>query len=68
MKLEISEKFRRFIVSTGRELYKQNLTIGTWGILVFWILKQAWFILSQAVWIIMKLTSRISLWLIRKAK
>ena len=31
MKLEISEKFKKLIVDTGRELYKQNLTIGTWG-------------------------------------
>lgn len=31
MKSEISEKFKRLIVDTGRELYKQNLTIGTWG-------------------------------------
>ena len=31
MKLEISEKLKRLIVDTGRELYKQNLTIGTWG-------------------------------------
>ena len=31
MKLEISKKFKKIIVDTGRELYKQNLTIGTWG-------------------------------------
>ncbi|MBA7588388.1 5-deoxy-D-ribulose 1-phosphate aldolase [subsurface metagenome] len=31
MKLEISEKFKKLIVDTGRELYKHNLTIGTWG-------------------------------------
>ena len=31
MKFKISEKFKRLIVDTGRELYKQNLTIGTWG-------------------------------------
>jgi len=31
VKLEISEKFRKLIVDTGRELHKQNLTIGTWG-------------------------------------
>ena len=31
MKLKISEKFKKLIVDTGRELYKQNLTIGTWG-------------------------------------
>jgi len=31
VKLEISEKFKRLIVDTGRELYKQNLTIGTRG-------------------------------------
>ena len=31
MKLKISEKFKKIIVDTGRELYKQNLTIGTWG-------------------------------------
>jgi L-fuculose-phosphate aldolase len=31
MKLKISEKLKRLIVDTGRELYKQNLTIGTWG-------------------------------------
>ena len=31
MKLEISEKFKILIVDTGRELYKQSLTIGTWG-------------------------------------
>ena len=31
MKLEILEKFKRLIVDTGRELYKKNLTIGTWG-------------------------------------
>lgn len=31
MELKISEKFKKLIVDTGRELYKQNLTIGTWG-------------------------------------
>ncbi len=31
MKFEISEKFKKLIVDTGRELYKQSLTIGTWG-------------------------------------
>ena len=31
MELKISEDFKRLIVNTGRELYKQNLTIGTWG-------------------------------------
>ena len=31
MKLKISEKFKKLIVDNGRELYKQNLTIGTWG-------------------------------------
>lgn len=31
MKLKILEKFKKLIVDTGRELYKQNLTIGTWG-------------------------------------
>ena len=31
MKLEISEKFKKLIVDTGKELYKQNLTLGTWG-------------------------------------
>ena len=31
MKFEISEKCRKLIVKRGRELYKQNLTIGTWG-------------------------------------
>jgi L-fuculose-phosphate aldolase len=31
MKLKISEKYKRIIVDTGKELYKQNLTIGTWG-------------------------------------
>jgi L-fuculose-phosphate aldolase len=31
MKFEILEKFKKSIVDTGRELYKQNLTIGTWG-------------------------------------
>ena len=35
MKLEISEKFKRLIVDTGRELYKQSLTIGTWGNISF---------------------------------
>jgi len=31
MELKISEDFKKLIVDTGRELYKQNLTIGTWG-------------------------------------
>ncbi len=31
MELKISEDFKRLIVDTGRELYKQSLTIGTWG-------------------------------------
>ena len=31
MELKISEDLKRLIVNTGRELYKQNLTIGTWG-------------------------------------
>ena len=31
MKFKISERFKKIIVDTGRELYKQNLTIGTWG-------------------------------------
>jgi len=31
MELKMSEKFKKLIVDTGRELYKQNLTIGTWG-------------------------------------
>lgn len=31
MKLKISEDLKKLIVETGRELYKQNLTIGTWG-------------------------------------
>src|SRR5665648_255047 len=31
MKFKISEKYKKLIVDTGRELYKQNLTIGTWG-------------------------------------
>jgi len=31
MQLKISEDFKRLIVDTGRELYKQSLTIGTWG-------------------------------------
>lgn len=31
MKFEISEKFKKMIVDTGRELHQQNLTIGTWG-------------------------------------
>ncbi|HEC93536.1 MAG TPA: class II aldolase/adducin family protein, partial [Candidatus Atribacteria bacterium] len=31
MELKISEKFKKLIVDTGRKLYKQNLTIGTWG-------------------------------------
>jgi len=31
LKLKISEKYKKIIVDTGKELYKQNLTIGTWG-------------------------------------
>jgi L-fuculose-phosphate aldolase len=31
VELKISEDLKRLIVNTGRELYKQNLTIGTWG-------------------------------------
>lgn len=31
MELKISENFKKLIVNTGRKLYKQNLTIGTWG-------------------------------------
>ena len=31
MKLNISEKYKKIIVETGKELYKKNLTIGTWG-------------------------------------
>jgi len=31
MELKISERFKKLIVDTGRKLYKQNLTIGTWG-------------------------------------
>ncbi|MBU4227207.1 class II aldolase/adducin family protein [bacterium] len=31
MEAKISEKFKKLIIDTGRELYKQNLTIGTWG-------------------------------------
>ncbi len=31
MELKISEDFKRLIVDTGQELYKQNLTVGTWG-------------------------------------
>ena len=31
MEAKISEKFKKLIVETGRELYQQNLTIGTWG-------------------------------------
>jgi len=31
MELKISEDFKKLIVDTGRKLYKQNLTIGTWG-------------------------------------
>lgn len=31
MELKISEDFKRLIVNTGQELYKQKLTIGTWG-------------------------------------
>lgn len=28
---KISERFKEIIVKTGRQLYQQNLTIGTWG-------------------------------------
>jgi L-fuculose-phosphate aldolase len=31
MKFEVSEKYKKLIKDTGRELYKQKLTIGTWG-------------------------------------
>ena len=31
MKFKISKRYKKLIVDTGRELYKQNLTIGTWG-------------------------------------
>jgi len=31
MKSKISENLKKLIIETGRELYKQNLTIGTWG-------------------------------------
>jgi len=31
VKFKISEKFKKLISDTGRELYQQNLTIGTWG-------------------------------------
>lgn len=31
MRLKISEEFKKLIVDTGLELYKQSLTIGTWG-------------------------------------
>jgi len=31
MKLKISENYKKIIVETGKELYKKNLTIGTWG-------------------------------------
>ena len=31
MKFKKAEKFKKLIVDSGRELYKQNLTIGTWG-------------------------------------
>jgi len=31
VKFKISIKYKRLIVDTGRELYKQSLTIGTWG-------------------------------------
>src|SRR4030042_1421782 len=31
MEAKISEKLKKLIVDTGRELYKQNLTLGTWG-------------------------------------
>lgn len=35
MELKMSEKYKKLIVDTGRELYKQNLTIGTWGNISF---------------------------------
>lgn len=31
MKLKISDNYKKIIVETGKELYKKNLTIGTWG-------------------------------------
>jgi L-fuculose-phosphate aldolase len=31
MKLKISENYKKIIIETGIELYKKNLTIGTWG-------------------------------------
>ena len=31
MELKTSEDLKKLIVDSGRELYKQNLTIGTWG-------------------------------------
>lgn len=31
MTTKISEKWKKIIVDTGRRLYKQDLTIGTWG-------------------------------------
>lgn len=31
MRLKISEEFKKLIVETGLELYKQSLTVGTWG-------------------------------------
>ncbi|MBE3113250.1 MAG: class II aldolase/adducin family protein, partial [Actinobacteria bacterium] len=31
MKFKKAEKFKKLIVDSGRELYKQNLTLGTWG-------------------------------------
>jgi len=31
VKFKISKRYKKLIVDTGRELYKQNLTIGTWG-------------------------------------
>ncbi len=31
MRLKISKEFKKLIVDTGLELYKQSLTVGTWG-------------------------------------
>ena len=31
MRLKISEEFKKLIVDTGLKLYKQSLTVGTWG-------------------------------------
>jgi len=31
MKLKISQKYKKIIVETGKEIYNQRLTIGTWG-------------------------------------